>query len=453
MANTFGGGSSVGARPASRVGAALTLALALIFASAQQAGAAPVVTAAGTVPAAASVPLMPLTATALRSFDTQMIDLVNQARVAAGVPRVAEATGLTQLSVWWSAQMDSGATGYQLQHNPNAWTMVLTYGAANRTAWGENVASSSSTGSSAQDIFSAYMNSPGHRANILSTKYRYIGMGTVGGAHGLYNTTEFTDAVQPGQAVSTAVPVPVPTPTPAPATISNGDFITDTTTHAVYRVAGGAPVYISSWTPFGGARTTKAISHDRVVAMPRYPAAGTFLRAAGGTGAVYRVAGGAPVYVSSWAPFGGAKAVVDIDPAAVSNGGGTGYWIHLRAQPADGTLVRTPGSGAIYRMAGGAPLYVATWAGIGGAQPTVDLDPAAVAHGGQSGYWSHLRWYPSTTTYVMPYGSPAVYQVVDGVATHLTSWSLVGGVKPTTVIHPLALSSAGGSGYYSHLKN
>lgn len=442
--------------------AAVALALAVVFASAQQAVAAPVA-AAGIAPAAAPMPLMPLmpqTATVMRSFDTQMIDLVNQARVSAGVPRVAEATGLTKLSVWWSAQMDSGATGYQLQHNPNAWTMLLTYGAANRTAWGENVASSSSTGSSAQDIFSAYMNSPGHRANILSTKYRYVGMGTVGGAHGLYNTTEFTDAVEAGQVVSTPTPTPTPTPAPAPApapapvpaTINNGDFITDTTTHAVYRVAGGAPVYISSWTPFGGAKATKAISHDRVVAMPRYPAAGTFLRAAGGTGTVYRVAGGAPVYVSSWAPFGGTKAVVDIDPAAVSNGGGTGYWIHLRAQPADGTLVRTPGSGAIYRMAGGAPIYVATWAGIGGMQPTVEIDPAAVAHGGQSGFWSHLRWYPSTTTYVKPYGSPAVYKVVDGVPTHLTSWTLVGGVKPTTIIHPLALSLAGGSGYYSHLK-
>ncbi|HET8591407.1 MAG TPA: CAP domain-containing protein [Nakamurella sp.] len=139
----------------------------------------------------------------MATFDQQLISLVNQARAKAGVPAVREATGLTKLSVWWSTKMARGDTGFQLQHNPNAWTMLLNYGAANRTAWGENVASFS-TAATASALFNAYMNSPGHRANILSTKYRYIGMGTVAGSHGAYNTMEFTDRVESGQVVAAA---------------------------------------------------------------------------------------------------------------------------------------------------------------------------------------------------------------------------------------------------------
>jgi uncharacterized protein YkwD len=125
------------------------------------------------------------------SFDAQLITYINQARSANGLPAVREASGLTIMSAWWSRQMDKGATGGNLQHNPNAWTQVLTYGASNRRAWGENVAKMP-TGTSAKALFDAYMASPGHRANILGAKYRFVGMGTVGN----FNTMEFTDQVE-----------------------------------------------------------------------------------------------------------------------------------------------------------------------------------------------------------------------------------------------------------------
>ncbi len=163
----------------------------------------------------------PLPATTrMASFDARMISLVNGARASAGAPPVHEAGGLTQLSVWWSTQMAVGKTGYQLEHNPNAWTMVTQYGASNRTAWAENVASFP-TAASAQAVFDAYMNSPGHRANILNGTYRYIGMGTVSGSHGAYNTMEFTDKVEgasePAPKPTTSKPRPS-TPKPAPST-------------------------------------------------------------------------------------------------------------------------------------------------------------------------------------------------------------------------------------------
>jgi uncharacterized protein YkwD len=129
------------------------------------------------------------------SFDAQMIAHVNQARTARGLPALREASGLTILLAWWSKKMFDGATGGNLQHNQTAWTDVTKYGASNRRAWGENVAKLPA-GTSAKALFDAYMASPGHRANILSPKYKFIGMGTIGDATGHYNTMEFTDQVE-----------------------------------------------------------------------------------------------------------------------------------------------------------------------------------------------------------------------------------------------------------------
>ena len=171
------------------------LAVAGLFSIAVAPGTATAVPAprAVTAPNAVSIP----------SFNATMIQLINQARQQNGRAPLAEAKGLDAVATGWSNKLNTGVTGYQLQHDPNAWTEVAANGASNRTSWGENVAWSSSTSTSAQSIFTAYMNSPGHRANILSASYHYIGMGTATGSHGLWNTTEFTDKVEPGQVVST----------------------------------------------------------------------------------------------------------------------------------------------------------------------------------------------------------------------------------------------------------
>jgi uncharacterized protein YkwD len=478
--------------------------------------------AEGSAYAAAARPGALRAALEAATFDGEMMTLINQARASAGVPVLTDATGLDALASWWSGQMDAGITDNQLAHNPNAWTMLETYGASNRTTWGENVGWSSSTETTADQVLDAYMNSPAHKANILGQDFRYLGVGSVSGARGLWITVEFTDQVEPGEVVSpsstpasstpvlstpalstpesstsasttapltttpttlpvTTTPTTLPTPTtttaataspspvlapaetaaptapalPSPpvsnAPVANGQFVTDVSTGAVYRMAGGAPIYLSTWAAVGGVKRTTFISHQRLLGMPRFPANGTFIRASG-SGEVYRIAGGAPVYVASWSAVGGQKPAVDIDAAAVAHSGGTGYWIHLAAVPADGTFVRVSGSGAVYRIAGGAPIYVATWAGIGGERPAVTIDTAAVSHSGWAGHWSHLKWYPNSPTFIQPYGSAGVFQVINGVPTHLTSWSAVGGPQRTTTVHPLAISRAGLSGSYSHLK-
>jgi uncharacterized protein YkwD len=420
--------------------------------------AAMLVTMAVSIPARASTPtaasahvIAPRTATgplagaaAPASFDQQMIALVNQARSAAGVAKLTEAKGLVSLALWWSNQMSAGATAYNLAHNPDAWTMVTSYGAANRTSWGENVAWSSSTATTAAQIFAAYMNSPGHKANILSRSYRYIGMGTTGGTHGLFNTTEFTDNVQAGQAVVPVAAVPTTT-----NSLSDGDFIRNVSSPAIYRLVGGAPIYVSSWAPFGGGKPFKLVTDVKFASLPQYPANGAFLRTP--DGAVYRVVGGAPVYVSSWASVGGPKAWMQVDPAALAHAGGAGVWSHLSNLPADGTVVRTPGNGAIYRIAGGAPLYVSSWAPFGRPLPFTEIDSAAVAHAGAAGVFAHLRWAPADNTVLVGAGTSALYRVVGGKVSRLASRDQVGGTKNAVVVDPKAIALAGTNQFYNHL--
>lgn len=361
----------------SRTQVALTAlsAIAVLVVPVSAAAAAPATHSATGLVAAAP------TYTQAQPFDTQMIALVNTARTAAKLPALQEAKGLTSLAVSWSIQLQSGATSYQLQHNPNAWTMVTTYGASNRRSWGENVAWSSSTSTTAQQLFTAYMNSAGHRANILSATYRYIGMGTVAGAHGLFNTTEFTDAVQSGQVVAQP---------PGVVRIVNGMFVRNFTTGVTYRIVGGAPVIVSSWVPFGKVQPTTAITSAQLASLRRYPV--------------------------------------------------------------DGTYVRSGPTGPNFRIAGGAPIYITHWANVGGPQPSTVIDPAAIANAGVGGDWSHLSWYPTSPTYLQGIGQGAVFQVVNGVPTFLRSWSLVGGVKPVAQVDATAIAMHGKGGVYNHLK-
>ncbi|WP_164479199.1 CAP domain-containing protein [Nakamurella antarctica] len=161
------------------------------------------------VPAVASAPMALAAGPQLTAFDQELISMINVKRSAAGLPQVQEATGLTNLSVWWSSQMADGATGNQLQHNPNAFQQVTSYGASNRTSWGENVAKWSPASVTAQSIFDSYWASPGHKANILGASFRFVGMGSVTGSNGAsWNTMTFTDQVEPGQVVAPPAPVP-----------------------------------------------------------------------------------------------------------------------------------------------------------------------------------------------------------------------------------------------------
>jgi hypothetical protein len=118
--------------------------------------------------------------------------------------------------------------------------------------------------------------------------------------------------------------------------IPDGTFVQVSGYPAIYRIAGGAPLYVSNWTPFGGIQPVKVISQQVFSSLPPYPANGTFLTTSP-TGVSYRVAGGAPLLITTWNIFGGLQPAVTIDQWDVTNI--TNPLARLRPTPANGTLV------------------------------------------------------------------------------------------------------------------
>ena len=106
------------------------------------------------------------------SYAYQVIELVNQERVKYGLAALAADETLMN-----AAQKRAAETVTSFSHTrPNgaSFSSVLSeYGVNYRTA-GENIAYGQRT---PQEVVNAWMNSSGHRANILNSKYTKIGVG------------------------------------------------------------------------------------------------------------------------------------------------------------------------------------------------------------------------------------------------------------------------------------
>jgi hypothetical protein len=143
-----------------------------------------------------------------------------------------------------------------------------------------------------------------------------------------------------------------------------------------FEIAGGAPLFVSNWSDVNGPPQTPptVITQQQYDSLNPVPANGTFLTTS--TGAVYRVAGGAPMYISDPAAFG-AIAPILVDQWDIDNVGNP--LSHLNTVPANGTFLTTT-TGLNYRVAGGAPIGITTWTVFGGAQPSVTIDPWDLAN-------------------------------------------------------------------------
>jgi hypothetical protein len=118
-----------------------------------------------------------------------------------------------------------------------------------------------------------------------------------------------------------------------------GAFVASTAGGWTYRIAGGAPIPITSWAAVGGEQPVQTLSPSQFASLPARPREGTFLQS-GATGRIWRVVKGVATYVPSWTPYGGPKPAVVIDQAALDNAGTGSVWNHL----ASGTpTVRTTG--------------------------------------------------------------------------------------------------------------
>jgi uncharacterized protein YkwD len=153
--------------------------------------------------AAAAVPMLPAPPAAaamtaingvrLNTFEARLVVDINNARRSYGLSSLVVTPGTTDVARTWSWRMAGART---LSHNPALVSQLAASGSSAWTTVAENVGYGGSD--NPDNLFRAYMNSPGHRANILDTSMRYLGVGTVeaeiDGVGYAWNTLDFTDA-------------------------------------------------------------------------------------------------------------------------------------------------------------------------------------------------------------------------------------------------------------------
>jgi hypothetical protein len=112
------------------------------------------------------------------SMESQFIAKINSAREANGLSPYSVAGDLTSIARQHSDEM---ASKQELYHNPNLTTQVQNWQAV-----GENVGE----GPTVDDIHTAFMNSPEHRANILDHDFTQVGVGVAVDKNGVIWVTE-----------------------------------------------------------------------------------------------------------------------------------------------------------------------------------------------------------------------------------------------------------------------
>ena len=140
--------------------------------------------------------------------------LLNDERAAAGLHPLVEAQGLTQPSAAYSARMVR--ENFFAHVAPDGASLTDRLEAAHYIApdgdWtvGENIAWGQGDLATPRNIMVAWMNSPGHRANILTAEYTEVGLGVVPGtpgdaSWGATYTTDFGAVARESPAPAAAV--------------------------------------------------------------------------------------------------------------------------------------------------------------------------------------------------------------------------------------------------------
>ncbi|MFN8074853.1 MAG: hypothetical protein U0Q15_05450 [Kineosporiaceae bacterium] len=207
--------------------------------------------------------------------------------------------------------------------------------------------------------------------------------------------------------------------------VVEGDFVQVAGTDPVYRIAGGAPLYVSSWAKVSdvASHPVKTVSQATFNALPRYPKDGTFLSDGDGDGA-WRIAGGAPLKISNWAKFpaGSALKAIDVDDLNITSAG-TGMYTHTRTVPLNGTFLGDSTTTAAYITVGGAPMRIYDWADYpaGSALKAVEIDPVNITSAGTAGIG--LLKYPANGSFIGDVHSLAAYRIAGGAPLQLNDWN------------------------------
>ena len=156
------------------------------------------------------------------TYNFRLLQLVNSARAQHGLPTLRVASGITSVASSWTAHL---AAQRALSHNPNLVYDVEHHGSASATVVAENVGEGAT--SDPDGLFTAYMNSPEHRANILDGQMRYIGIAVDFAGGYAWNTMDFVDRY--GSTTSTTSRAS--SPRPSHSTTRTSSARTSSTTH------------------------------------------------------------------------------------------------------------------------------------------------------------------------------------------------------------------------------
>lgn len=140
-------------------------------------------------PASAQQPAPAPGASQADQYERQVLDLVNARRAEAGMAPLAWDARLAALARAKSQDMrDNNYFGHQSPTLGSAFDMMQRAGVKYRYA-AENLAAGQRT---PQAVVEAWMNSSGHRANIMNPKFTKLGVGfAAGGSYGTYWTQMF----------------------------------------------------------------------------------------------------------------------------------------------------------------------------------------------------------------------------------------------------------------------
>ncbi len=118
-------------------------------------------------------------------FEECLLELINADRAEAGAPALIMATDKVPAARGWSEWMRR----HEFRHTtsaerdpalPDGWT-----------SWGENIAWHSSPNIGCPTIHSMFMNSSGHRANVLGSSFRFVALGAFVDGSGWWVTELF----------------------------------------------------------------------------------------------------------------------------------------------------------------------------------------------------------------------------------------------------------------------
>lgn len=119
---------------------------------------------------------IPTISSSTTAYEAEVVRLVNQRRAEHGLKPLTQDWQLSRVARYKSQDMkDLGYFSHTSPTYGSPFQMMKSFEISYRTA-GENIAKGYA---SPEAVVNAWMNSPGHRANILNATYTHIGVGFV----------------------------------------------------------------------------------------------------------------------------------------------------------------------------------------------------------------------------------------------------------------------------------